>query len=142
MAQAKSLFYLSQALRARGLTVVCYSGYTFGELEKMRDPWVARLISTVDVLIDGRYDQGQRANLPWRGSTNQRVHFLTDAYKDLADQTNVNRGEIELVIGANGFVSTGILDEYLLRRLEEALNELGAKELSPPHGITGGTPRR
>jgi anaerobic ribonucleoside-triphosphate reductase activating protein len=131
MAQAEGLFYLSQSLRARGLTVVCYSGYTLPELERMQDPWVARLISTLDVLIDGRYDQGKGANLPLRGSSNQRVHFLTNAYEHLAGQLNQRRSEIEFVIGASGFVSTGILNEYLLKRLEEVLNELGDEKPIP-----------
>lgn len=139
MAQAKGLFHLSHALRASGLTVVCYSGYTLRELEKMPDPWVARLISTLDVLIDGRYDQRQGANLSWRGSSNQHVHFLTNVYEHLAAQINRRRSEIEFIIGANGFVSTGILNEHLLKRLEEVLNELGDEEPSPPLKIDNRT---
>jgi anaerobic ribonucleoside-triphosphate reductase activating protein len=123
MAQAEGLYHLSSVLKARGLTVISYSGYTLGELEGKQNPWIARFLSTLDVLIDGRYDRRQPASLPWRGSSNQQVHFFTKAYKHLSDSSNERGSEVELIIGDNGFVSTGVFDETFLKRLEEVLNE-------------------
>jgi len=89
----------------------------------MRNPWVRRLLGCIDILIDGRYDQTQHANLPWRGSRNQRVHFLTDAYRHLETQVNQPHGEVEFIVGKEGFISTGIFSEAFVRRLEEILKE-------------------
>jgi anaerobic ribonucleoside-triphosphate reductase activating protein len=121
MAQARGLYRLSRLLRQRGLTVVSYSGYTLEELHALGDPWVMKLLGCLDVLIDGRFDAGQRANLPWRGSHNQRVHFLTDAYRHLAERVQEARTDVELVVGRGGFVSTGIFSPALLGRLERVL---------------------
>lgn len=133
MAQAEGLFHLSSVLKARGLTVVCYSGYTLGELEKLQNPWIARLLSILDVLIDGRYDQDQRASLRWRGSSNQYVHFLTEMYEHLSDHSSKPGSEVELIVGERGFVSTGIFDEAFIKRLEEVLNEQESERHTAPH---------
>ncbi len=123
MVQAKGLYYLSQFLRAEGLTIVCYSGYTLEELRATHNPWVHSLLGCVDILIDGRYEEAQRANLPWRGSRNQQVHFLTDVYRHLESQVNRPHSEMEFIVGKESFVSTGIFSERFLQRLEDVLKE-------------------
>lgn len=123
MAQAEGLYSLCQALRPRGLSIMCYSGYTIDELEKLEDPFVTKLLGCLDLLVDGRYDPAQRANLPWRGSKNQRVHLLSDAYRPLAPRLDEPRTEVEFVVGREGFVTTGIFDPALTRRLERAVKE-------------------
>ena len=121
MAQPKGLYHLGRLIKGRGLTLVCYSGYTLDELEAMRNPWVPRLLSCIDILIDGRYEQAQRASLPWRGSRNQRVHFLTNTYRHLEAQVNQAHQELEFIVGKDGFVSTGIFSADFVKRLEEVL---------------------
>jgi len=73
---------LAGAARLRGLTVMVYSGYTIEELRSRPEPAVAELLDRTDVLVDGPYvrempDTTRR----WIGSTNQRVHLLTDRYR-------------------------------------------------------------
>lgn len=49
-------------------TIWLYSGYTWEELQDLE------YLSSIDVLIDGRYDKDLRdVKLYWRGSSNQRV---------------------------------------------------------------------
>lgn len=123
MSQARGLYQLGQLVRARGLTVASYSGYTLAELRDLEEPWVARLLGQLDLLIDGRYDATRRANLPWRGSRNQQVHFLSDAYRHLAKWADEEGREIELIVRPDGFLSTGILDLAVLQRLEAHFKE-------------------
>jgi anaerobic ribonucleoside-triphosphate reductase activating protein len=123
MAHAKALYFLSRELKKVELTIVCYSGYTLEELKGLDDPWVDRLLSCIDVLIDGRYDRLKPANLPLRGSSNQRVHFLTNTYAHLARKVERERKDVEIIIGANTFVATGIFDVEFLNQLERVLNE-------------------
>ena len=123
MAHARALYFLSRELKKVELTIVCYSGYTLEELNGLDDPWGDRLLSCIDVLIDGRYDRLKQANLPWRGSTNQRIHFLTDTYAHLAGEVNQERKDVELIIGVNTLVATGIFDVEFLNQLERVLNE-------------------
>lgn len=54
------------------IKIYLWTGYTFEELEKRTD--VRGALRNVDVLIEGRYVEELRQNLPLRGSSNQRVY--------------------------------------------------------------------
>lgn len=85
--QAEGVAAVARAARARGLTVMVYSGYTLDELraQARTRPPVDELIAACDLLVDGRYDRTKPEPAPpigrrWLGSTNQVMHFLTTAY--------------------------------------------------------------
>lgn len=117
MMQAEALYRLTATLKAEGLTTVCYTGFTMDELKRRRNSYVSKLLGLVDVLIDGRYDEKSRANLPWRGSSNQRVHFLTDAYAHLNPVVEAQYTEMELVVDKDGMTVTGVLQDQIMSRL-------------------------
>lgn len=152
MVQAQGLALLNELLRPSGLTVVCYTGYTLEALRVQNESenslesqtclggipnkfgrpnldWVERLLSCVDILIDGPYVREKAANLLWRGSSNQRVHFPTDAYRHLkpvpqqveASGVDSHITEVEFAVGNKGFTTTGIWPEGFLQRLSEVL---------------------
>ena len=59
------------------LDIITDTGYTFEELQDIVKSGVmsySRLLSNIDYLIDGRFEQ-EKASLDcaWRGSTNQRI---------------------------------------------------------------------
>jgi anaerobic ribonucleoside-triphosphate reductase activating protein len=82
MSQAPALAELAELVRARGLTVMIFSGWTLPELHAMQDPAVERLLAATDLLVDGRYEESLRTTeRRWIGSTNQVMHFLSDAYR-------------------------------------------------------------
>jgi anaerobic ribonucleoside-triphosphate reductase activating protein len=122
-AQAEALYHLGVRLRSQGLTVLSYSGYTLEELRAGGDPWVRRLLGVLDVLIDGPYVEALAAPFRWRGSANQRVHFLTDAYRHLESEACQPEQEMELVVGHGDTVATGILHREVLARLDAILKE-------------------
>ena len=96
-AQALALSELARAVRLAGLSVFVFSGYA---LEELHSASQAALLAQVDVLVAGRYDEEKRdLDLPWRSSTNQRVHFLTERYA-LADLSQTP--SVEVHISANG----------------------------------------
>lgn len=71
--QAAALYELGKRFRERGLSVWCYSGWTWEELQNKGED-VRRLLSVVDVLVDGRFIEERRTlSLPFRGSDNQRL---------------------------------------------------------------------
>ncbi|NIM14142.1 MAG: 4Fe-4S cluster-binding domain-containing protein [Candidatus Aminicenantes bacterium] len=120
MTQAEGLYHLSRILKKNGLTIACYTGFTLEELNDHDDPYIKKLLSLLDILIDGKYEEDKKTNLMWRGSSNQRIYFLSDAYsqqdfKELADEKEYS--EMELVIGKEGIAFTGILEEKILRSL-------------------------
>ena len=54
------------------IKIYLWTGYTFEELEKRED--VRGALRNVDVLIEGRFVEELRQDLPLRGSSNQRVY--------------------------------------------------------------------
>jgi anaerobic ribonucleoside-triphosphate reductase activating protein len=80
--QPHAALAVAQTAKALGLSVMIYSGYTLEQLQAMLDPTVQELLWQTDVLVDGPYlrEQPERARR-WVGSTNQRVHFLSNHYR-------------------------------------------------------------
>lgn len=73
---AEPLYILGERFKERGMSLWCYSGWTFEELLKKaeREPFVKKLLSIVDVLVDGRFIEEQKSlALEFRGSKNQRL---------------------------------------------------------------------
>lgn len=76
--QARALARLGRTVRNGGLSVFVFTGYDLNELSSNA---ARELLATSDVLVTGRYVMAERAfDVPWRGSSNQKVHFLTDRY--------------------------------------------------------------
>ena len=71
--QSAALYELGKLFKERGLSLWCYSGWTYEELLD-RGEDVQKLLSIVDVLVDGKYTAERRTlSLPFRGSDNQRL---------------------------------------------------------------------
>lgn len=73
---AAPLAELARRVRAEGLNVWCYTGYTLDELEETAatDEHVRALLNEIDVLVDGRFVLEERdLTLLFRGSRNQRI---------------------------------------------------------------------
>lgn len=74
--QAAGFRALAEGLKERNLNMYMYSGYTLEQLTEMAhvDADLARLLSLIDVLIDGPYEESHRdLTLEFRGSSNQRL---------------------------------------------------------------------
>jgi anaerobic ribonucleoside-triphosphate reductase activating protein len=81
LAHASGAAPLAKAARERGLSVMVFTGYTLEAAREM-GPDVQSLLAHTDILVDGPYvrelpDTSRR----WIGSTNQRIHFLSDRYQ-------------------------------------------------------------
>jgi anaerobic ribonucleoside-triphosphate reductase activating protein len=108
LAHAGGAAALARVAHALGLTVMVFSGFTLEEARQLPDPAVAELLAETDILVDGPY----RSDLPetrrrWIGSSNQRVHFLSDRCQgDDPRWLEANTLEIRLAGGeltVNGF---------------------------------------
>jgi anaerobic ribonucleoside-triphosphate reductase activating protein len=81
-AHAAGAAAVARQVRQTGLTIMAFSGYTLEELQQRNEPEVKELLQATDILVDGPYvrelpDTERR----WIGSTNQRIHFLTERYR-------------------------------------------------------------
>lgn len=56
------------------LTLNVWTGYTLEKLQQERDKDIINILSTIDTLIDGRFEEEKRdITLKLRGSSNQRI---------------------------------------------------------------------
>jgi anaerobic ribonucleoside-triphosphate reductase activating protein len=82
LAHAAGAAALARGVRALGLTVMVFSGYTLAQARQMSDFAVTQLLAHTDLLVDGPYlpEQPERRRR-WIGSANQQVHFLSNHYR-------------------------------------------------------------
>jgi anaerobic ribonucleoside-triphosphate reductase activating protein len=66
------------ARQVRDVDVICFSGYQLEDLRSQPpNHAVSTFLSQIDVLIDGPYIAALNDNQGLRGSSNQRIHYLT-----------------------------------------------------------------
>lgn len=81
-AHAEPAAAVAAGARARDLSVMVFSGLVLEQLRESPDPNVADLLAHTDILVDGPYLWEQPdTTRRWVGSTNQRIHFLTDRHR-------------------------------------------------------------
>jgi len=108
--QAAGLLELLTMVRAHtDLSILVFSGYEIDQIRSLsHGPEVLELI---DVLIDGPYVRDLRLPRGLRGSTNQKVHFLTNRYH-LQDVDKTPPAEI--VIDPEGNIISSGIDPWTL----------------------------
>lgn len=71
---AEALSELADEIKLLGLDIWCYSGYTYEEIIGSGDASKLALLKKIDVLVDGRFEQGLKEGaLKYTGSRNQRI---------------------------------------------------------------------
>ncbi len=66
--------------------MICYTGYKLENLQKTGTNAQKQLLTVLDLLIDGLYQENLHDELLWRGSTNQRLLLLTSRYQEYLQQ--------------------------------------------------------
>jgi anaerobic ribonucleoside-triphosphate reductase activating protein len=98
---------LARESRKLHLSVMVFSGYKLEELRERPDPATVDLLSLTDILVDGPYERDKPdTERRWIGSTNQRIHFLTERHTFDEQWRRKNTLEIRLKgkeIVINGF---------------------------------------
>ncbi|HHW39153.1 MAG TPA: radical SAM protein [Bacillales bacterium] len=115
--QAMTLGKLAMMAKDLGLTVMTFSGYLYEDLQK-RDE-CQDLLAVADLLIDGPFVKSKLdLKRPWVGSSNQRYHFLTSAYKHLENNLESIGNKLEIRIYDDGTVSiNGMATQQTLSEL-------------------------
>lgn len=126
MSQAAGLAALARAARAqRDVSVVCFTGYTLSRLRaKPPNPGVDALLAQVDVLIDGQYVDAKNNGLGLRGSTNQRVHHLTERLAGSGYDFENQVRPAEIRVGDTAVTLVGVPAPGLLDRLDHVLKSV------------------
>lgn len=100
--QAAGLAQLARRLKAAGLNVMSFSGFTLQELQASdAPPGAADLLEQLDILIDGPYVESLAIHTPDSpvSSRNQRVHVFNPQF---ADQITWASDQIEIHVLRDG----------------------------------------
>lgn len=107
-AQATGASRLAQFAQSINLSVMIFTGFVLEDLRADQKKTTQELLNHTDLLVDGPYIREKPdSRRRWIGSTNQRVHFLTDRYHESdpcwrqTDTLEIRFHEGELAI--NGF---------------------------------------
>ena len=75
--QVEELWKLAVEIKKLNKNIWCYTGYTIDELRNMNKESVNKLLDTIDVLVDGKFEmENLDLTIPFRGSTNQNIIYL------------------------------------------------------------------
>lgn len=128
--QAESLVSLiTEIKKARDYGVIVYTGFLLEELQNSKDENIKKMLYNIDILIDGRYIKELDDNIPYRGSSNQRIIELTDRYKDIMDvyYNKHDKRNIEINVTGNKVYMIGVPSEYGLKVWEDFKKKAGGK---------------
>ncbi len=123
--QAEGLVELLTAVRHErpDLSVICFTGHDLDAIEEW-SPERRAVLDLIDVVIDGPYLESEAADLPFRGSRNQRVLRLTNRHTDAELAGQGCRG-IEVAVEGDGFTIMGIPPPSFRHSLGEAMRAQG-----------------
>lgn len=93
------------------LTILLFTGYL---LESLNWPEARRLLTYVDLLIDGPYVQHLNDRKGLRGSSNQRLHFLTSRLLPWKEELENGKRKVEVHVGSDRIKAFGIPSPDLL----------------------------
>lgn len=107
MLQAEGFAEIAEWCHLNGLSVISFSGFIFEELKAMKNPSVDRLISNLDMLVDGPFIQEEfDTERDWIGSKNQKTYFFTDFYKSGIEFEHKEHA-MEIMISENELLING-----------------------------------
>ena len=89
--QAKKFSFIAKEVKKSGISVWCYTGYTFEyilEHKNGQNGW-NELLKYLDVLVDGKFEEDKKdPRIKYRGSLNQRIIDVQDS---------LNSGDIKVL---------------------------------------------
>lgn len=91
------------------LSVIMFTGYT---IEQVRSGDSKQVLEYIDVLIDGEYKEELNDNRGLRGSSNQRIHFLTPVLLGYKEELENGRRTREMhLMEDDSMLTIGIADK-------------------------------
>lgn len=106
--QAQGLAVVAAMVKAVGLSVMVFSGYTLNEIYGLDLTGTKELLANTDVLVDGVYDSSKPdTQRQWVGSTNQKFNYLSDFYDEGIESPLDLKREMEFRIVTDKVVING-----------------------------------
>ena len=123
MKQADELVGLLKQLSQISEDILVYTGFDIEE--------ITADLSSIAVLIDGAYCDSLNDGHILRGSSNQRIHYLKEQYRDIYERyisENNSENFVQAVPHEKGMLFLGIQGAGFRERLKNKLIETGIEE--------------
>ncbi|NLR66604.1 radical SAM protein [Chitinophaga varians] len=126
MDQAAALLPFLQAVKASGLSLMFFSGYTKEAILESGCPHKAAIIALCDIFVDGPYLKALTSfERPWVGSSNQRIFFQTARYQHLENKLHTIKNKVEVRIGEDGTIAiNGMMPKEKFLELRHSLKNI------------------
>lgn len=122
----KDLLEFLKELRKIGADdILLYTGFEYEEIEKSEK--YSPLLDYIDALIDGPYIESLNDNKALRGSSNQRIIFLNDKYKEEYLSYLLKPREIQVDPKESGFDLLGIVPKGFNEGFNRKMDKKGYK---------------
>ena len=124
--QIQPLYELIYAIRQRTqLGIIIYTGYTLRELLELNNRMVDQIVTRLaDMIIDGEYIEELNDGKSLKGSSNQKVHFITDRYIPYKDLYDGDNRDVQVFVSDDEAFFVGIPDKETLNTWKRASSEL------------------
>jgi anaerobic ribonucleoside-triphosphate reductase activating protein len=106
------------------LSVISFTGFTLEQLQRnpANMPGIADFLAEIDVLIDGLYRAELNDSHGLRGSSNQRIHYLTGRLVGSELENRPRQSEVH--IGEGYAFLVGVPAPEVLRSFQQALDKV------------------
>ena len=111
--QVESVTKLIVGVKSLGLSAVVFTGRLLSELES--DVKYERMLAHTDLLVDGPFIADKKdLTLPWRGSSNQKLHRLTSYFQ--TSDLDFTESNSEIIIQKDRIIFNGIGSQLLIKK--------------------------
>jgi anaerobic ribonucleoside-triphosphate reductase activating protein len=109
--------------RRREVSIICFTGYRYEDLfDRPPTTGINLLLAQIDVLIDGPYIASSNENRGLRGSSNQRIFYLSSRLSSYFLEESPRRAEIQIQDGQAFLV--GVPPRGMNAAVSSALHQL------------------
>ena len=119
--------------------ILVYTGYTYDELQAIRNPLVTTVLQQIAVLIDGPYVEKLNDNRPLRGSANQQIIILNEQFRSRYDAVSTGRRSVHNVFYGTTHLSIGIPMKKFRSNMSHSLARRGIRYGGDSSEVAPGT---
>ncbi len=124
--QTDGLYYLLKAIREKTkLGVIIYTGFTLEQLKTSGSEKVDSILARMaDLIIDGEYVDELNDGMALKGSSNQKLNFLTDRYLKDKELYESHKRDAEVFASEKDLFFVGIPSKDTLEEFIKAAEKM------------------
>lgn len=124
--QIEGLYYILKKIRENSvLGIIIYTGFMLDQLIKMKNIKVDEIVSNLsDLIIDGEYVDELNDGIALRGSSNQKLNFITERYKDFVGMYNEPHRNAEVIATEADMFLVGIPEKRMLSKWKDIADKM------------------